>query len=154
MKIAQAQIKTHPDDISKNIKSHLRFTSEAAKYGADFILFPELSLTGYEALQPQHAQEAISKGAHLYVASVAKPKSRVDKAYSYFPKLAQKYRLPILMANNVGPFDDFTASGKSAAWNADGLLIGQLNEKEESLLICEYDSENKLIKTKTYLLNE
>lgn len=48
MKIAVVQTKPSPEDIPTNIKGHERFESTAASLGADLIIFPELSDTGYE----------------------------------------------------------------------------------------------------------
>ncbi|MDD5360684.1 MAG: acyltransferase [Ignavibacteria bacterium] len=47
MKIAIAQIDSVLGNLEKNIKKHIDFVSEAASKGADVVLFPELSLTGY-----------------------------------------------------------------------------------------------------------
>lgn len=47
MKIAAAQIQSFKGDMDSNIESHLKWTHKAASKGADFIVFPELSLTGY-----------------------------------------------------------------------------------------------------------
>ena len=46
--IAAAQSLSVPGDIAANIERHLTFMKMAAEQGADFLLFPELSLTGYE----------------------------------------------------------------------------------------------------------
>ncbi len=48
MIIAAAQTRSYDGDVNANIKIHCRFVEEAARYGARFILFPEMSLTGYE----------------------------------------------------------------------------------------------------------
>jgi predicted amidohydrolase len=48
MKIAVAQTKPVTGDIESNIKNHLKLATLAADNGADIIIFPELSLTGYE----------------------------------------------------------------------------------------------------------
>jgi predicted amidohydrolase len=48
MKIAVAQTKPVTGDIESNIKNHITLASQAADNGADIIIFPELSLTGYE----------------------------------------------------------------------------------------------------------
>ncbi len=50
LKLALAQINTHLGDVEANLKKHLALVEEARRGGADLILFPELSLTGY-ALQ-------------------------------------------------------------------------------------------------------
>jgi predicted amidohydrolase len=48
MKIALAQVKSHKGDLIKNIRHHQIWIEEAAANGADLVVFPELSLTGYE----------------------------------------------------------------------------------------------------------
>jgi predicted amidohydrolase len=48
MKIAVAQIQPVRGDIQSNIDKHIPFIELAAVNGADMIIFPELSLTGYE----------------------------------------------------------------------------------------------------------
>jgi predicted amidohydrolase len=54
MKICLAQTRPYKGDISRNIDSHKKFIDAAASIGADMIVFPELSITGYE---PQLAKE-------------------------------------------------------------------------------------------------
>lgn len=46
--IAAAQSASVPGDISQNVAHHLRFGTLAAERGAQLLVFPELSLTGYE----------------------------------------------------------------------------------------------------------
>lgn len=48
MKICLAQTKSTKGDIEKNILNHLEWIEVAASKKADLIVFPELSLTGYE----------------------------------------------------------------------------------------------------------
>ncbi len=48
MKICIAQIKPFAGDIRKNIETHKRMIHAAISNKADMIVFPELSLTGYE----------------------------------------------------------------------------------------------------------
>ena len=45
--IALAQISTKLGDVSANLEKHLALTNQALSSGADLIVFPELSLTGY-----------------------------------------------------------------------------------------------------------
>lgn len=47
LNLALAQINTVLGDVDKNLKKHLEMIEEARQKGADLILFPELSLTGY-----------------------------------------------------------------------------------------------------------
>ena len=48
MKICVAQTRAVTGDVSNNIDRHKEFTEFAVSGGADIIVFPELSLTGYE----------------------------------------------------------------------------------------------------------
>ena len=45
--LALAQINTKLGDVQSNLEKHLALLSEAKKLGADLLIFPELSLTGY-----------------------------------------------------------------------------------------------------------
>jgi len=48
MKLCAVQLKPVKGDIAKNIERHLSLIELAVSDGADIIIFPELSLTGYE----------------------------------------------------------------------------------------------------------
>jgi len=48
MKIALAQIRTAKGNVTQNIEIHLNYLNRAIAQDADLILFPELSITGYE----------------------------------------------------------------------------------------------------------
>jgi predicted amidohydrolase len=48
MKIAAAQTRSIKGDIQANIENHKKLIDLALSNGADTIIFPELSLTGYE----------------------------------------------------------------------------------------------------------
>lgn len=59
MKIAVAQTRPVRGDIQSNIDKHISLIEKAAANGADIIIFPELSLTGYEpSLAKQLATDA------------------------------------------------------------------------------------------------
>ena len=47
LNLALAQISTHLGDVDSNLEKHLVLTKQARQDGADLIVFPELSLTGY-----------------------------------------------------------------------------------------------------------
>lgn len=95
----------------------------------------------YETLKREHFIKAIENQANIYVASVAKPDRGIEKAYLHFPSVAKEFNIPILMSNCVGYCDNFLSNGKSAAWNSNGELVAQLDEKNQGLLI--YDTELK-----------
>lgn len=46
--IGMAQINVTRGDIAANLETHYAVIDEAYKYGVDVLIFPELSLTGYE----------------------------------------------------------------------------------------------------------
>ncbi|GAA5837177.1 hypothetical protein JCM11251_005277 [Rhodosporidiobolus azoricus] len=50
---AAAQLSTVQADVSFNLSAHLRFIRFAARYEVDLLVFPELSLTGYELPRAQ-----------------------------------------------------------------------------------------------------
>jgi len=48
MRVAIAQIEAIKGNIEKNIENHLKWIKQAIRNNADMVVFPELSLTGYE----------------------------------------------------------------------------------------------------------
>ena len=48
MILASAQTQPNPRDIRQNLDQHYQLVERAAKEGAELIVFPEMSLTGYE----------------------------------------------------------------------------------------------------------
>ncbi|WP_179007175.1 GNAT family N-acetyltransferase [Winogradskyella forsetii] len=93
----------------------------------------------FETLQQDHFFNAVQNGAALYIASVAKSKGGIDKAYARFPKMANKFNTPILMSNSVGFCDNFLSIGRSAVWHPNGDLIAQLDDDNQGLLIYDVD---------------
>ena len=94
----------------------------------------------YEISVKQHVETANQHGAQLYLASVAKTAEGVKQAHDRLAGIAKQYRIPVLMANNVGPADNFVGAGKTAVWNSRGKLLAQLDEKNEGLII--FDTSN------------
>jgi predicted amidohydrolase len=62
MNLALAQINTTLGNLPANLEKHLSLAKEAAQAGADLLLFPELSLTGY-VLQDLAAEVALRPSA-------------------------------------------------------------------------------------------
>jgi predicted amidohydrolase len=234
MNIAVAQIRPFKGDIKKNIETHKKFIALAVSSGARIVVFPELSLTGYEpelskklatdqddsrfddfqkisdtnkitigagvptkgnsgiyismiifqphqprqtyskqylhedehpyficreqqvflsvnklkiapaicyeSLLPQHSEYAFKNEANIYIASVAKSANGVQKALKHFPEIARKYSMTVLMANSVGPCDNFESAGNTSVWNNKGVRAGQLNDTDEGLLIIDTET--------------
>lgn len=95
----------------------------------------------YETLQREHFLNAKNQGAEIYIASVAKPKGGIEKAYKHFPRIAKEFNTPILMSNCVGHCDNFMSVGQSAVWNKKGDLIEQLDANNQGLLIYDTKTE-------------
>ncbi|MFN8355169.1 MAG: carbon-nitrogen hydrolase family protein [Spirosomataceae bacterium] len=239
MKIGVAQYQSVQGEVAQNIKRHQQFIEVAATQGADLLVFPELSLTGYEPslakslaitlddkclevlqdlsnqynmrigvgvptheeagicitllilqpfqerrtyskyylhpdeepffvrgkafpvmfvhqtavafaicyelLVPAHPQQANEHQAKVYVASVAKSAKGVEKAVVTLADTAQRYGMTVLMANGLGPSDDFVSAGNSAVWNSKGELLAQLNETNEGLLLIDTTTDEVII---------
>lgn len=89
----------------------------------------------YESLQREHFINTHHNGAELYIASVSKPNRGIEKANSHFPSIAKEFNTPVLLVNSIGYCDNFMSAGQSAAWNANGALLAQLNESNEGLIV-------------------
>jgi predicted amidohydrolase len=99
----------------------------------------------YESLQEEHSNKAVELGADLYVASVAKSRKGIEKAFLHFPELAIKHSIPVLMANCAGYCDNFECGGRTSVWDPFGRLLGQLSDKSEGILVYDTDT-NELYK--------
>lgn len=95
----------------------------------------------YETLQREHFLNAKNHNIDIYIASVAKPKGGIEKAYNHFPKIANEFNTPILMSNCVGHCDNFMSAGHSAVWNKKGDLIEHLDAKNQGLLVYDTKTE-------------
>jgi predicted amidohydrolase len=94
----------------------------------------------YESLQPSHVNTAIDLGAEIYLASVANSKNGIKEAFEYYPDMAKKNNLPILMANFIGN-DSFQCFGNSAVFSKNGLILAQLNENQEGIIVFDTETE-------------
>jgi predicted amidohydrolase len=95
----------------------------------------------YELSVPEHSENAFKSGAEIYIASVAKSASGVEKASHSLADIAGKYSMTVLMSNCVGPCDDFESGGRSSVWNDQGGLVGQLDDTSEGILVYDIDSQ-------------
>ena len=100
----------------------------------------------YESLQPTHILISFKLGAVVYLASVAKPAKGVKNAFDHYPSMAKQYAMPILMANFIGFCDNFLSVGNSAVWTKEGELVGQLDDKNEGVLIFDTETEEIVIR--------
>jgi predicted amidohydrolase len=94
----------------------------------------------YESLQMDHADGAAALAAEFYLASVAKPASNLAKAMVHYPAVACRHNMFVIMADCVGPSDDFVSVGQSAAWNNRGELLAQMDAASEGVVVLDDDS--------------
>lgn len=236
MRIGVAQIKAERGDIGKNILKHTRFIESAIAMDIDMIIFPELSLTGYEpdlakefaiepndkrikAFQsqsdsnnliiglgvptmaqekahismlifqpklkptvyskqylhpsetdyfspaineltvnyqghrisfaicyelsvPEHSLAAAKNGSDIYIASVLNPVNGVDKDIQRLSKIAEQYKMTVLMSNYVGKSGGYDCGGKSSIWNSKGEMVGQLDARSEGIIAIDTKIRN------------
>lgn len=95
----------------------------------------------YESLQPNHAESASKLGADIYLASVAKSHQGVVKALAYYPNIAKKYSMPVLMSNCVGHCDNFLSVGTSSVWTKNGQIVAQLDNQNEGIVVFDIATE-------------
>jgi len=145
--LALAQIKTRLGDVSANLEKHLQIAKEAQAAGADLLIFPELSLTGYVlqdlAYSVAHRAEAsdpvfkpllqASQNIDLVVGFVDEdPRNRFYIASAYLSQgkvlhVHHKVYLP-----TYGLFDE----GRFFAWG-DSIRAFETRFGRVGILICE-----------------
>jgi NAD+ synthase (glutamine-hydrolysing) len=121
MKIALAQINTTVGDLAGNVDRMIRAACDAAAAGAQVVVFPELSVTGYP---PRDLVE--------------KP-TFVERSTQQLERLAaETARLPLaIIAGYVGPSPSHT--GKRATNNAAVLAAGSILFRQTKMLLPTYD---------------
>jgi predicted amidohydrolase len=101
----------------------------------------------YELSIPEHSEKAYQNGAEVYIASVAKTVDGVERGAQSLSEIAKNYSMTVLMSNCIGRCDDFESAGKSAVWNQQGLLIGQLNDRDEGIIIFDTNTQERIERT-------
>ncbi|MFI5152511.1 MAG: carbon-nitrogen hydrolase family protein [Chitinophagales bacterium] len=236
MKISLAQARPVPGNIQANIANHLKLIKLAASIDADMIIFPELSITGYEPklasalatqlddhrfngfqdlsdkhamvigigmplrvsggisigmiiFQPDrprshytkkylhpdeepyfvskesaidsisidqkialaicyeisvddHAEATARRAASVYLASVDKTTRGIEQAIERLSAIAKKYSVTALVANCAGTCDGGVCGGKTSIWNRQGILIGQLDQREQGILMIDTKNDS------------
>lgn len=100
----------------------------------------------YESMLTEHVENAVENGAKIYFASVAKTAAGVEKGFHHYSEIAKKCGITLAMTNYVGPSDNFESAGKSAIWNQNGELMGQLDGSNEGILT--FNLESNLVQIK------
>jgi predicted amidohydrolase len=89
----------------------------------------------YDLAVPQHAQDAHTHGASVYIASVAKTPTGVVKASERLATIARTYGMTVFMSNCVGACEGGTGGGQSALWNTKGELLVQMDATQEGVIV-------------------
>ncbi|MNE95593.1 hypothetical protein D3C80_1936980 [compost metagenome] len=84
-----------------------------------------------------HAAQARDSGAELYLVSVAKTAKGIREGNEHYPQVARTLGIPVLMANCVGPADNFVGAGGSAAWDSHGNLLAALDGRQEGIILLD-----------------
>lgn len=133
--IAAAQSISIAGDLAANIVLHQRFMQVAAEQGVQLLVFPELSLTGYErglaaelAISPdaevlQPLRDFAQEGADLYAAGVLITENGYAPDTALLQGYASAHSMTVLMANHGGATGGWESAGRSAIWASDGSLI-------------------------------
>lgn len=101
----------------------------------------------YELSVPSHSKNAFENGASIYIASVAKTITGVDKAIKYLSEIAKTYSMTVLMSNCIGMSGDGECAGKTSVLNRNGTLVAQLDETNEGIIIIDTDTQEIIEKT-------
>ena len=109
----------------------------------------------YEISVPDHARQAHESGAKIYIASVAKTVEGMERAFGTLAATAEKYSMVVLVSNCVGECEGKEAGGRSAIWNDKGMLLEQLNDKDEGIIIFDTNTMETIKEQKVdFLLRE
>jgi len=101
----------------------------------------------YESLLPEHPAEVRSNGANVYLTSVAKHEDGIKRAIEYFPEIAKLHNMPIVMANLVGPCEDFVNAGRSSVWSSRGDLLASMDSINEGVIVFDLDASKAEVVT-------
>ena len=94
----------------------------------------------YEISVPEHSERIYRAGADIYIASVAKFVTGIDKAINTISGIAKKYSMITIMSNCIGECDGQECAGKTSIWNNKGELTGQLNDTNEGIIMVDTET--------------
>lgn len=132
-RVAYAKQQLHSDELPFFVPGSKQLVVNAHKHK----LAPAIC---YESLQPSHARNAASMGADVYLASVAKPAGAMARAMPHYSAIARKHDMYVIMADCVGPSDNFVSVGQSAVWSRNGEMLAQMDSESEGMVIVDTNS--------------
>jgi predicted amidohydrolase len=95
----------------------------------------------YEISISEHARDAAKTNPVVYIASVAKFKRHMDKVIATLRETAKNYSMTVMMSNCLGLCDGEECAGTSLAIDANGLMIGQLDDVREGVLTLDLQTK-------------
>lgn len=98
----------------------------------------------YEISVAAHAEEACHDQTQVYLSSVAKTASGVDKAATHLSSLAKERGIVTMMSNCIGPCEGQEAGGKTGVWNSRGELVAQLDNQQEGLIMFDTNTNQAI----------
>jgi predicted amidohydrolase len=122
----------HPDELPFFVPGTAQLVLEVK----GFVIAPAIC---YESLLLEHAVAAVQAGAQIYLVSVAKSAQGLSKAQAHYSQLVKDLSLDVVMANAVGPSDNFISVGGSAAW---GQCTQALGEEKDVLMCLELEPKS------------
>jgi predicted amidohydrolase len=94
----------------------------------------------YELSVPPHVEKASRGGASVYMTSVAKTSKGLEAAIPTLEGTARSYSMTVLMSNCVGECDGCECAGKTSIWDSNGMLLAQLNDRDEGILMIDTET--------------
>ncbi len=100
----------------------------------------------YESTQTMHVKKAIASNADYYLVSVAKDHDGMERADQWFSKIAHETNLCILVANSIGPCEDFMSIGASSVWHSKNNSTPKMASNLEGFLVWD----TQILSAKTF----
>ncbi len=95
----------------------------------------------YEISVVQHARQAKTSGATVYIASVAKTESGMKNAHTRLSQIALENRMIVMVSNCLGLMDNSECVGRSGVWDATGRLLAELGSSGEGIVLFDLNTQ-------------
>ncbi len=99
----------------------------------------------FENTQEAHLDEALRQGAEIYIASVAKTERGMQSAKKRLANVCEQHGIPTLLVNSIGLQGGEACAGGTAAWDASGNLLAELDNRTPGILILDTSSQHAII---------